>query len=116
MTHRKKPKSKLLSLIDNSLVQFLLSLFVIALLTQAADSLNDIHFKLVFKTIGYGLFFYLGTPFILYWLIYVSSVKLTRLKLGITIFLVGIYSYIFWDSYFFYKSVFGNLLFSPSLI
>ena len=116
MTHRKKPKSKLLSLIDNSLVQFLLSLFLIAILTQVANSFNDIYLKLTFKTIGYGLFFYLGTPFLIYWLTYVSSLKFTRLTLSITIFVVSIYSYIFWDSYFFYKQSLGELLFSASLI
>lgn len=126
MTHRKKPasnrfsllkkshqerSSKLLSLVDNSLVQFLLGLFVIALLTQGANAFTDVYLRLIFKTVGYGVFYYLSTPFILYWLAYVSSQKLTKVKLGITIFLVSIYSFIFWDSYFFYKDGLGELLF-----
>ncbi|VEP15916.1 conserved membrane hypothetical protein [Hyella patelloides LEGE 07179] len=130
MNHRKKPKSylhapwwrkpravrssKLLSFMDNNLVQFLFGLFIIALLTQAADNLDHLHFKLVVKTIGYGIFFYLGTPFILHWLADVSSVQLTSIKLSITILVVGVYSYVFWDSYFSYKQMLGELLFSVS--
>ncbi|WP_144874750.1 hypothetical protein [Hyella patelloides] len=99
---------------DNNLVQFLFGLFIIALLTQAADNLDHLHFKLVVKTIGYGIFFYLGTPFILHWLADVSSVQLTSIKLSITILVVGVYSYVFWDSYFSYKQMLGELLFSVS--
>jgi hypothetical protein len=115
MNHRKKPPSKLLSLIDNSLVQFLVSLFFIAFLTQAANNFEDIYLQLCLKTLGYGTFFYLGTPFTLHWLAYVSSVKLTRLKITITILLVGVYSYIFWDSYFFYQQIWQELFFSATL-
>lgn len=115
MNNRKKPPSKLLSLMDNSLVQFLISLFIVASLSKATNNLDVQYFKLFLKTIAYGAFFYLATPFTLYWLAYVSSVKLTKLKLGITIFLVGIYSYIFWDSYFFYKQILGELFFSRVL-
>lgn len=111
MNHQKKPKSKLLSLADNNLVQFLVGLFLIALLTQAADSFANLYLKLGLKTIGYGIFFYLATPFTLYWLAYLSSVKLTQVKLGITVLLVGTYSCVFWDSYFFYRDILGKLLF-----
>lgn len=131
MNHRQKPKSKwitrsnqrrrdrsyqLLSLLDNNLVQFLIGLFLIALVTQAAASLEDLYLKLVFSTIGYGIFFYLSTPFTIYWLSYLSSVKLTKVKLGITVLLVGIYSYLLWDCYFFYRDIWHELLFSLSLI
>ena len=108
--------TKLLSLLNNSLVQFLLGLFLIALFTQAANYLESLSVKLIIKTIGYGTFFYLATPFILYWLAYVSSVKLTKIKLSITILLVAIYSYVFWDTYFSYKHILGELLFSASSI
>lgn len=125
MTHNKFPSkpidsskksdlnrsSKLLSLVNNSLVQFLIGLFVIALLTQGVNAFTNVSLRLIFKTVGYGIFYYLSTPFIIYWLAYVSSDKLTKLKLGITIFLVSIYSFIFWDSYFFYKDTLGELLF-----
>lgn len=116
MNHRKKSRSKLLSLVDNSLVQFLISLFLIVFLTQIANNFEDRYLKLCFKTFGYGTFFYLATPFIIYWLAYVSSVNLTKIKIGITIFLVAIYSYVFWDSYFFYKQILGELFFSSSSI
>ena len=104
--------AKLLALLNNSLVQFLLGLFLIALFTQAADYLESLSVKLIIKSIGYGTFFYLATPFVLYWLAYVSSAKLTKIKLSITILLVAIYSYVFWDSYFSYKHILGELLFS----
>jgi hypothetical protein len=116
MNHRKKPPFKLLSLIDNSLVQFLVSLFLIVLLTQAANSFDDKYLKLCLKTLGYGTFFYLATPFTIYWLAYVSSMILTKVKLVITVLLVGIYSYVFWDSYFFYKQIWHELFFAASPI
>lgn len=116
MNHRKKPPSRLLSLMDNSLIQFLISLLLIVFFTQATNSVDDRYPRLFLKTISYGIFFYLGTPFTLYWLAYVSSLKLTKVKLGITILLVGIYSYVFWDSYFFYKQILGELFFSTSPI
>ena len=103
--------SKLWLLVDNHLVQFLLSLLLIAFFTQGANRFDHIYLRLIIKTIGYGVFYYLSTPFTIYWLAYVSSVKLTKLKLGITIFLVSIYSFIFWDSYFFYKDTLAELLF-----
>ena len=103
--------SKLWLLVDNHLVQFLVSLLLIVFFTQSANGFNHIYPKLIFKTIGYGVFYYLSTPFTIYWLAYVSSLKLTKVKLGITIFLVSIYSFIFWDSYFFYKDTLAELLF-----
>lgn len=115
MNHPKKDKPKLWYLIENSLVQFLVSLFIIALLTQAANSLQQLYLRLSLKTIGFGIFFYLSTPFTIYWLTYISSVKLTKLKLGITVLLVGVYSYLLWDAYFFYRDIF-ELLFRSSLI
>ena len=116
MNNKKKATTKLLSLLDNSLVQFLLGIFLVAILTQIASSIDNNYSRLLAKTLGYGVFYYLATPFIIYWLSYVSSEKLTRLKVMITILLVGIYSYIFWDSYFFYKQILGEIFFSPSLI
>ena len=116
MTQRRRDKLSRLSVKDNNLLLFLVSLFLITLLTQIASSFQDLYFRLFIKTIGYGLFFYVGTPFTLYWLSYLSSVQLTWLKLVITVFLVGVFSYIFWDSYFFYKESLGELLFSASSI
>lgn len=108
--------SKLLFLLDNSLVQFLIGLFLIALVTPWVNSLEDLYLKLVLSTISYGRFFYLSTPFTIYWLAYISSVRLTQVKLGITVLLVGIYSYLLWDCYFLYRDILGELLFSFSPI
>jgi len=114
MTQRRRDKLSRLSIKENNLLRFLAGLFLITLLTQIASNFEDLHLKLFLKTIGYGLFFYVGTPFTLYWLAYLSSVSITRLKFVITVFLVGVFSYIFWDSYFFYKETLGQLLFSAS--
>lgn len=116
MKNRKKSPARLPSLLDNHLVQFLLGLFSIALFIQIAGAWENVLLKVVFKTIGYVIFYYLATPFLLYWLTYVSVEKLTRLKVAVTIFLVAIYSYIFWDSYFFYKLSLGDIFFSDTLI
>ena len=112
----KRDRSPQLLLLNNSLVQFLIGLFLIALVTKAVSSLEDLYLKLVFSTIGYGVFLYLSTPFTIYWLNYLSSVKLTKVKLGITVLLVGIYSYLLWDCYFFYRDILSELLFISSLI
>ena len=114
MTQRRRDKISRLSIKENNLLRFLAGLFLITLLTQIASNFEDLHLKLFLKTIGYGLFFYVGTPFTLYWLAYLSSVSITRLKFVITVFLVGVFSYIFWDSYFFYKETLGQILFSAS--
>ena len=111
MNHHKKPKSKLSLLSNNSLVQFFASLFLIALATQVADNFADLYLKLTLKTIGYSIFLYLSTPFALYWLAYLSSVRLTQVKFSLTVLLIGLYSYVLWDSYFFYKNILSQLLF-----
>ena len=116
MTQRRRNKLSQLSVKDNNLLRFLAGLFLITLLTQISSNFQDLYLKLFLKTIGYGLFFYVGTPFTLYWLAYLSSAQITRLKFVITVFLVGVFSYIFWDSYFFYKETLGQLLFSASSI
>ena len=115
-SQHKRARSSQLLLLNNSLVQFLIGLFLIALVTKAVSSLEDLYLKLVFSTIGYGVFLYLSTPFTIYWLNYLSSVKLTKVKLGITVLLVGIYSYLLWDCYFFYRDILSELLFISSLI
>lgn len=115
-SQHKRARSSQLLLLNNSLVQFLIGLFLIALVTKAVSSLEDSYLKLVFSTIGYGVFFYLSTPFTIYWLSYLSSVKLTKVKLGITVLLVGIYSYLLWDCYFFYRDILSELLFRSSPI
>jgi hypothetical protein len=60
--------------------------------------------------VGYGVYFYLTTPFLLYWLAYASTDQLTQPKLLITVGVVGIYSYIIWDSYFFFQETIQSLI------
>ncbi len=113
MKYKKKTISLLQSLLRNNIVQFLIGLFVIVLLTQVADSIELIPLKISLKSLGYGIFFYLATPFSIYWLAYVSAVKLTKFKLIMTMVIVSMYSYVFWDAYFSYKAMLTELLFSP---
>ncbi|MDJ0648949.1 MAG: hypothetical protein QNJ60_09595 [Xenococcaceae cyanobacterium MO_188.B19] len=113
MKYKKKTVSLLQSLLRNNIIQFLIGLFVIVLLTQVADAINLISLKISVKSLGYGIFFYLATPFSIYWLAYVSAVKLTKFKLIMTMVIISMYSYVFWDAYFSYKAMLKELLFSP---
>ena len=112
MNQKKKTIETLLSLLSNNLCQFLIGLFLVFFTAKVSDAISLIYLKLFIKSVSYTIFFYLGTPFLIYWLAYVSAVALTKVKLTITILLVAMYSYIFWDSYFFYKDILGKLLFS----
>ena len=114
MNQKNKTVERLLSLLSNNIIQFLIGLFLVVLTTKVSDSISLIYLKFIIKSFSYIIFFYLGTPFVIYWLAYVSNVGLTKLKLTITIVLVAMYSYIFWDSYFFYKDILGQLFFSYS--
>ena len=111
MNHKKKTVSLLLSLLGSNTVQFLIGLFIIAFLTKISEQISLISLKLLVKSLGYGSFFYFATPFLIYWLAYVSAVKLSKVKLIITLLLVSIYSYVFWDAYFSYKEILGALIF-----
>ena len=112
MNQKKKTVETLRSLLSNNLCQFLIGLFLVVFIAKVSDAISYEHLKLFIKSVSYIIFFYLGTPFLIYWLAYVSAVTLTKVKLAITILLVAMYSYIFWDSYFFYKESLGKLLFS----
>ena len=113
MKYNKKTVSLLQSLLKNNIVQFLIGLFVIVLLTQVANYISLIALKISVKSLGYGIFFYLATPFSIYWLAYVSAVKLTKFKLIMTMIIISMYSYVFWDAYFSYKEMLRELLFNP---
>ncbi|MGK7898453.1 MAG: hypothetical protein AB4372_33770 [Xenococcus sp. (in: cyanobacteria)] len=112
MNQQKKTVEILLSLLSNNICQFLIGLFLVVVMAKVSDSIELISLQLFIKSVSYVVFFYLGTPFLIYWLAYVSAVKLTKVKLTVTILLMAMYSYIFWDSYFFYKNILGKLLFS----
>jgi len=112
MNQQKTTVEILRSLLSNNICQFIIGLFLVVLMAKVSDSISLLSLQVFLKSISYVLFFYLGTPFLIYWLAYVSAMKLTKVKCTITILLVGMYSYIFWDSYFFYKNALGQLLFS----
>ncbi len=110
MNHKKNTVSFLLSLLRSNIIQFLIGLFIIAFLTKISEQISLIYLKLLVKSLGYGSFFYFATPFVIYWLAYVSTVKLSKVKLIITLLIVSMYSYVFWDAYFSYKEMLGKLL------
>lgn len=112
MKYRKKTVSFLQSLLRNNIIQFLIGLFAIVLLTQIAESISWIALKISLKSLGYGSFFYLATPFSIYWLAYVSAVKFTKFKFIMTLIIVSMYSYVFWDAYFSYREMLGELIFN----
>ena len=109
MKHSQDNKGILSLLLKNSIVQFVagtLSLFVILLASGAIDYKP---LEMVLKSLGYGFFCYMTTPFIIYWLAYASQGVATAKKLIITVALVALYSYIIWDAYFFFRSAFAQL-------
>lgn len=109
MKHSQDNKGILSLLLKNSIVQFIagtLSLFVILL---ASGAINHKLMEMVLKSLGYGFFCYMTTPFVIYWLAYASQGVATAKKLIITVALVALYSYIIWDAYFFFRSAFAQL-------
>ncbi|MEL6928157.1 MAG: hypothetical protein AAFO95_05960 [Cyanobacteria bacterium J06600_6] len=103
-------KSVLFVLLKNSIVQFIagtLSLFVILKLSNSIDYQLV---QLVMKSMGYGFFCYLTTPFMIYWLAYASEGVFTLKKVVITIGLTALYSFIIWDAYFFFRGAIATLI------
>jgi hypothetical protein len=96
-------------LLKNSIVQFvagILSLFIILIL---ASNINFIIVQVMLKSLGYGFFCYLTTPFMIYWLAYASAGIVTAKKIMITIALTTLYSFIIWDAYFFFRGAIATL-------
>lgn len=108
-------RENLFLLLKNNLVQFIIGMLACCILLKFAGYIPSRVIKAVVKSLGFGVFFYWTTPFTIYWLAYVSAIKLTKVSLGITIVLLSIYSYIFWDSYFFYKELITWLLLQSSV-
>ena len=79
------------------------------ILLQIAEVFPDSWLNVIFKVLAYAVYCYLVTPFILFWLGYASVTKLTKKTIIITICLVGIYSYVLWDSYFFFQQTMQSL-------
>jgi uncharacterized membrane-anchored protein len=102
-------KSILLLLLQNSIVQFIAGILSLLIMLKIANSIEYKLIQIILKSLGYGFFCYLTTPFMIYWLAYVSEGQATTKKLMITITLVGFYSYLVWDAYFFFRGAIASL-------
>jgi hypothetical protein len=110
MRDSNKEQVILLSLLRNSIVQFIAGTISLIIILQLANHIGYRYLQIIFKSFGYGFYYYLATPFIIYWLAYVSSSKQTSLKLWVTVIFTALYSYVLWDSYFFFKSSISFLM------
>ncbi|GAB4540190.1 MAG: hypothetical protein Tsb0014_31230 [Pleurocapsa sp.] len=110
MKDSNREKVILLSLLRNSIVQFIAGTISLIIILQLANIIGYKYLEIIFKSFGYGFYYYLATPFVIYWLAYVSSSKQTNLKLWVTVILTALYSYVLWDSYFFFKSSLSFLI------
>lgn len=102
--------SSILSLLlKNSIVRFIAGVLSLLVILRVSYSINYKAIEILLKSLGYGFFCYLTTPFIIYWLAYASQGIATIKKMGITVALMALYSYIIWDAYFFFRSAFAQL-------
>ncbi len=95
-------------LFKNSIVQFIAGILSLLVIIKLSTTISFSPIKLLFKSFGYGFFCYLTTPFMIYWLSYVSQGQATDRKLIITVALMGLYSYCIWDAYFFFREAFSS--------
>ncbi len=109
MKNSQDNKSILLLLLQNSIVQFVAGILSLLIILKIANSIEYKLIQIIFKSLGYGFFCYLTTPFIIYWLAYVSEGIANTKKIIITIALVGFYSYLVWDAYFFFRGAIASL-------
>lgn len=110
MKQSKSPREILLLLLRTNIIQFIAGTLAIFIILTIANTVPYISIEWFFKSLGYSFYYYLTTPFIVYWLAYASATKLNRTKVMITIGVMSIYGYIMWDSYFFFKQVMDFLL------
>ena len=103
-------KSILFSLLKNSIVQFVAGILSILIILKVSNNIEYKLIQIVLKSLGYGFFCYLTTPFMIYWLAYVSEGVTTTKKLGITVAVTALYSYIIWDAYFFFRGAIASQL------
>jgi hypothetical protein len=115
MKTSKNQKELLLILLQNSIVRFIAGTISIAIILKISNSISWQYIALTIKAFGYGFYYYLSTPFVIYWLAYASATKLNRIRLSITIIVTAIYSYVLWDSYFFFKEALQLIFFSNDL-
>ena len=109
----KTPKQRreiLLSLLQNTIFQFFVANLAILIIFRISSSIDIQSLQIIFKTLGYGFYFYLATPFILHWLAFASRGKTNRFKLTTTVTFMAMYSYFLWDAYFFFTKAINLFL------
>lgn len=109
MKNSRNNQSILFLLLKNSIVQFVAGILSLLIVLKIANSIDYKIIQIVLKSLGYGFFCYLTTPFMIYWLAYVSEGVTTVKQMSITIALTAIYSYIVWDAYFFFRGAIASL-------
>lgn len=103
-------QSILFLLLKNSIVQFIAGVLAILIVLKLSSGIEYKSIQIILKCLGYGFFCYLTTPFVIYWLAYVSEGVTTTKKLWITVGIISIYSYIIWDAYFFFRGAIAAYL------
>lgn len=103
MNKKENEQEKIIFLLVKSLLPFLSGTLMAFILLHLAEVVNNSWLNIIYKFFGYSIYCYLVTPFILYWLGYASVTRLTKETIIMTICLVGLYSLVLWDSYFFFK-------------
>ena len=103
-------KGVLFVLLKNSIVQFIAGILSLLIVSKIANAIDYKLIQLILKSMGYGFFCYLTTPFMIYWLAYASAGLFTIKKVWITIFLTALYSFILWDAYFFFRAAIASLI------
>jgi|GEM_PF-2184779 len=97
-------------LLKNSIVQFVAGILSLLIVLEIANSIDSQLIQIVLKSLGYAFFCYFTTPFMIYWLAYVSAGVATVKKMAITIALTAMYSYLVWDAYFFFRGAIASLV------
>lgn len=111
MKNSRNRKVILYLLLKNSIVRFVAGILSLIIILKIANSIDYRPLQIILKSSGYGFFCYLTTPFMIYWLAYVSQETTTIKKLAITIALTALYSYLIWDAYFFFRGAIASLFF-----
>lgn len=110
MKNSENKQGILFLLLKNSIVQFIAGTLSLIIILKISGSIDYKPIELILKSLGYGFFCYLTTPFVIYWLAYASEGVVTNKKLYITIALIALYSYLIWDAYFFFRRAIAFLL------
>lgn len=97
-------------LLKNTIVQFIAGTLSLLIILKVSHNINYKLIQIILKSLGYGFFCYLTTPFVIYWLAYASQGVATAKKIIVTMALMAMYSYIIWDAYFFFRSAFAEVV------